>query len=207
MQPKSLSWDADTAVPLDLHIIKSQLRIDHDEFDPVIMGLHLPGAVEWAEGEMHRSILSKTHYWVLSDFPRSADQSIRLPRGKTQSVASIAYVSNNATTTLTGPSSGSPQGTGYREDLRGNGGGKLYPAVNSSWPSVDVDAPTPVLITFSAGWTQAQIPSDIRQALAMYISDGLEITGTSELIGRLVSKTHVNFKGIGLTGWRINRWY
>ena len=150
------------AYPVELGLLKDQLRILDDQFDP-LLDIHLYGAMRWAEGIMHRSILSRTATWIISDFPRDTENGVvpglRLPRGKTQSVASVAYVQNGSTTTLTGPTSGSPVGTGYREDLTGDGGGLLWPPYNESWPAVDLDAPAPVTITFSAGWTAAQVPS------------------------------------------------
>lgn len=168
MKSISLSWAADTELPLSLAQTKTFLRISSAEFDDLIDSMYLPAAVQWAEGYTRRSILAKTHYWVLQDFPSELPQAIYLPRGKTQSVTSIAYTQNNATTTLTGPTSGSPQGTGYRENLRDEAGGILYPNYNATWPDVDTDAPAPVLITYSAGWTKATIPADIKNALALY---------------------------------------
>lgn len=201
MRPLDLDWDEDTDLTeiITVSALKTQLRIDHTEFDELIETVHLPGAVKWAEREMRRSILSKTHRWVLSDFPRGMDESIRLPRGRTQSVASIQYMSSNTTTTLTGPSSGSPEGTDYREDLRSDAGGRLYPTYTGTWPAVDYRAPTPVLITFSAGWTATQVPGDVKMAICMYVADALEITGAADV----TAQTDLSVKERLLTGWRI----
>lgn len=198
MRPLRISWDDDTVFPISAADIKDQLNIDHEEWNAKIE-LHRAGAARWAENIMHRSIASKTHYWVLSDFPRGQDQSIRLPRGKTQSVTSILYTSNNSGTTLTGPSSSSPEGTDYREDLRGDHGGTLYPAYNSTWPSVDLEAPSPVVITFTAGWLENEVPADIKHAMMMYISDALEITGAVDL----AQYTNLDAKNNLLYPWRI----
>lgn len=196
MEPISINWADDTQLPLSLGQVKTYLRITDAQFDDLLDSMYLPGAVQWAEGVMHRSILAKTHYWILRDFPRGIDQSIRLPRGKTQSVTSIAYTDANATTTLTGPSSGSPIGTDYREDLSGNDGGILYPAYGADWPSVDVYAPAPVLITFSAGWTMSTIPADIRNAIALYCMAQLD-PEQQEAMAAAESL---------ISGWRLVRW-
>jgi hypothetical protein len=201
MRPLALSWDADTEFPIALDLIKSQLRVGHDEFDVLIHLLHLPAAVEWAEGEMHRSILAKEHQWVLSDFPRR-DLGIRLPRGKTQSVSSIVYAASaTSTVTLRGPTSGSPIGSDYREELRGDSGGTIYPLTD--WPAVDLAAPAPVVITFTAGWDAVRVPGDIKMALAMYVADALEITGASDLSAH----TDLAVKNSLLSAWRLHRWY
>lgn len=203
VHPLLLDWAADTDLPVTIADVKLQLRILDDQYDALLNDIYIPGAVAWAEGEMKRSILAKVHYWVLSDFPRGKDQSIRLPRGKTQSVASIAYTAGNATSTLTGPTSGSPAGTSYREDLRGNDGGVLMPNYGSTWPDVDLESPTPVLITFTAGWTSAQVPADIKGALMMYCADRLDIVGASDL----GPHSNLNAKDLLLSGYRLERWY
>ena len=62
----SISWDSSSEDPEDivsLNTIKAQLRISHDEFDELITEVHLPGAVSWAEGLMHRSILIPVSSW------------------------------------------------------------------------------------------------------------------------------------------------
>lgn len=168
-----MEWDADGAPVIALARLKDSLRITHDDLDDLIHTEHLPAAVRWAEAFMHRSILAKTHRWIIDAFPPLA---FRLPRGKTQSVTSIAYVKGGATTTLTGPTSGSPMGTDYQEDLRGDLGGIIMPNRGTSWPTVDDDVPAPILITFSAGWTAKTIPQGVTSALMLLVRDLFEGT-------------------------------
>lgn len=200
MTPLSLDWDADDEFPISLSKVKAQLRIPHDEFDDLITDVHLPGAVNWAEGIMRRSILSKVHRWVIDEFPNGP---IRLPRGKTISISSVAYVSGGSTTTLRGPTSGSPIGTQYQEALRGNDGGILMPLRNGAWPAVDYDVPAPITITFTAGWATASVPGDIKAAITQYVSDALDITGA----GDLGANTNLCAKEILLSSWTLTRWY
>lgn len=175
----SLEWDADTALPMMLDAVKAHLQLSHDQFDPVIAGLHLPAAVQWAEAETHRSLLSKVHRWTVEDFPRGKDKRIRLPRGKTQSVASITYTNSaGSTVTLRGPTSGSPEGTDYREQLQGDLGGYVEPPIDGTWPTIK--AGTTVLITFNAGWLSAAIPPDILVALAFHVGDNLDMPTSAD---------------------------
>lgn len=198
----SLDWDRPTAYPITLDEIKSQLRIEHDEWDSLISSIHLPAALSWAEGETRRSIQSRTHRWIISEFP-SGDQRIILPRGKTQSISSIAYVSGGNTTTLTGPSSGSPEGTDYQEDLKDELGGVVMPNQGESWPSVDQDVPAPITITFSAGWAeQEDVPSDLKMAMIFYIGDSLEIASAADLMAH----SDLSVKDRLISAWRIRRW-
>jgi hypothetical protein len=175
----TLDIDAPEEIPFDLELLKTDLRISTDDLDAVLMSQYIPDAVQWAEGAMRRSIMAREHRWILAEFPRGAFPVIMLPRGKTQSVASIAYVSGGVTTTLRGPSSGSPVGTDYQEDLRGHRG-RLLPVRGGSWPAVDCDVPSPIVITFRAGWTEAaDVPEDIKRGLVARISDSIEIPGAS----------------------------
>lgn len=197
---KSITIDIDDPgeLPIDLDTLKTDLRISGDSLDEAIMEQYLPDAVEWAEGVMRRSIVARTHRWILDEFPCGADQTIYLPRGKVQSVASIAYSSGGVVTTLRGPSSGSPIGTAYQEDLRGHRG-RIMPNRGASWPSADADVPSPIVITFNAGWPAASVPADIKRALTA------SVYGAMELDGLLTLKNgfDIDFREKLLSGWRI----
>jgi hypothetical protein len=190
-------------LPLDLDLVKEHLAVDGDDNDALIESL-IFSAILWAEGAMRRTIYRRSHTWVLRDFPVDDFQEIRLPRGRTVSVESIAYSTGGQTLTLTGPSSGSPGGSDYQEDLRGNGGGVLMPARGSSWPSVDYDVPAPVAITFTAGWESAEVPSDIVQGLLFAISDGFELRGSGDMtqFGR-----NFETRNVLISPYRLKRWY
>ena len=190
-------------LPLSLTLVKQHVAEDSTDNDE-LLELYTIAAIEWAEGSMHRTIYSRSHTWVLKDFPRGADQSIRLPRGKTQSVESVAYVNGGTTTTLTGPSSGSPAGTGFQEDLRGNDGGVILPNRGSVWPSVDDDAVAPVVITFTAGWLSSEIPSDIMHGLLFSVSDAFELRGTGDFT---VFGRNFETREILISPYRLKRWY
>jgi len=202
VQPLQIDWSADTALPVSIADVKTQLRILDDQYDALLNDIHIPAAVDWAEGWLKRSILAKTHYWILSDFPRGKDERIWLPRGKTQSVTSIVYTYGDSTTTLTGPTSGSPAGSDYREDLRGDNGGVLMPNYGATWPDVDTASTAPVLITFSAGWTAAQVPARIKHAMMMYCADALDINGASDF----GAYTNMREKEFLISPWRLARW-
>lgn len=197
----AIEWDAPTSYPLDLRRIKEQLRIDHDELDDLIMNQHLPAAFEWAEGETHRSLISREHRWILSQFPSTGFGTIRLPRGKTQSVSGIDYISNTATVSLAGPSS-SPAGTAWIEDLGSDAGGRLLPAQTEFWPSADENHPTPVKITFHAGYLAADFPNDLALAIMFYIGDALFMTNAADL----PRGADPFFKDALVSSYRIHRW-
>lgn len=197
---KSITIDIDEPddLPLDLELLKKDLRIDSDALDEVIMRQYVPDAVSWAEGFMRRSIMVRTHRWILREFPYCVDQTILLPRGKIQSVASIAYSSGGSITTLTGPTSGSPAGTDYQEDLRGHAG-RLMPARGSSWPEVDCDVPAPVVITFEAGWlTLDEVPADIKRGLTASVYGAMELDGLLQIRNGF----DVEFREKLISAWR-----
>lgn len=192
-----ISWDADTDIPVNLTAIKSLLRISTEIHDDDILDVLLPAAVEWAEGVMHRSILAKTHRWTLPCFPDYG--AIVLPRGKTQSVMKIEYSANGTIYTLRGPSSGSPIGTDYQEDLSWDTGGIILPARGAVWPTPDYNVPAPVTITYVAGWTLATVPSEIKRALIRYIGDELDVPTAADL----TQYTDLSAKDIMLSAWTL----
>ncbi len=200
MNEITIDIDAPSTIPFDLELLKSDLRIATDDFDDVLMNQYIPDAVEWAEGAMRRSIMARTHRWILECFPYGAEQTIRLPRGKVQGVTSIVYSSAGLPVTLRGPTSGSPVGTDYQEDLRGHVG-RLMPNRGESWPSVDVDVPAPIVITYTAGWTTPQdVPADIKRAMTARISDAMELPGAS-FFNSVIRDTEFPDKLI--SGWSI----
>lgn len=195
MRGLMLEWDAPTTYPIDLNRIKTALRISHDEFDAMIVDQLLPASLEWVEGATKRSVVARAHRWVVDRFPLRA---MTLPRGKTQSVASITYSSNGTPTTLTGPST-SPQGTDWQESLRGDRGALLMPQQSENWPSADTDVPEPVLITFTAGWLDSEVPQDIITAMLLYIGEHLDILSPADL-GQY---TDTDYKEMVASHWRL----
>lgn len=150
-------------LPVDLDLIKTHCAVDGIEQDDQLE-VYLLAAIQAFEDSTHRTLLAREHRWVLRDFPRWSYQWIRLPRGKTRSVAKIEYVRDGQTVTLTGPSS-EPAGADYLEDLRGDDGGVLMPPQGGTWPEVDCDHPAPVTITFTAGWLPAELPKNVLHTL------------------------------------------
>jgi hypothetical protein len=153
---------------------------DDGIFNPDNLDGYQEAAVLWFEQVTHRSVVARTHRWVLRDFPTGLYQEIWLPRGKTQSVVSIQYVSGGVTTTLTGPDA-SPPGTDFLQDLSGDDGGVLMPLRGESWPSVDMDVPSPVTVTFTAGWAADAVPADVVHALLFAMSDMVDLRGSTDL--------------------------
>jgi hypothetical protein len=205
LQPLRLDISALEAspFPLDMALVKSHVAVDGDDFDTQLE-LYARAAIAWAEGAMRRTIYARSHVWVLRDFPRDDLGEIRLPRGKTQSVESIAYSQNGAIVTLAGPSSGSPAGTGYQEDLRGDDGGVLMPARGNAWPSVDCDVPAPVSIAFTAGWLADEVPDDIIHALLFAVSDAFDTRGSADLT---TFGKNFDTREALISAYRLHRWY
>ena len=206
LQPLALSVAALDAspLPLDLSLVKDHLAVIDDDSNTLIEK-YILAAISWAEGAMRRTIYARSHTWILKDFPRDECERIRLPRGKTQSVESIAYSLNGTVTTLYGPSSSvSPATVGFQEDLTGDDGGVLMPPRGESWPSGDYDVPAPVTITFTAGWLAAEVPADIESALLFAISDAFELRGSGDFTG---GGKNFDTREILISAFRLKRWY
>jgi hypothetical protein len=183
VDPIRLSIDPLTVDPFEIETLRAHCHVDEQPgtLSDAMLLLYAKSAVLWAEGEMHRTIYSRSHRWVLRCFPYDAGvQEIRLPRGKTQSVESIQYSTAGQIVTLTGPSA-SPPGSGFQEDLNGDDGGVIMPVYNGSWQGTDLNVPAPVAINFTAGWAADSVPEDIQQALLFYVSDAYEQRGTEDV--------------------------
>jgi hypothetical protein len=161
---------------LDLDLAKADLRIAHVDLDELIWRQHLPAAIERAEGFMNRSVVSRRHVLVLDSFPYTDLQVLTLPRGLCSAVTSIAVSQAGVTTTYRGPSSGSPAGTDWQEDLRSDLGARLMPKRASAWPGWDIDVPAPIVVTYTVGWASTAIPQTVCRALVAAVLEALDVT-------------------------------
>jgi uncharacterized phiE125 gp8 family phage protein len=206
LHPLRLDVDALASSPplIELDLLKQHLAIDYTDLDELIQ-LNLQAAIAEFENSTHRTVVRRTHRWVLRDFPRDAFQRIDLCRGKTRAVQKVEVVVGGQTVTLTGPSSGSPGGSDYQEDLAGDDGGVLMPPRGGSWPSPDWDVPAPVTITFEAGWSADELPADIKRALLFWCRMGIDDERGSVDPTKLEAN-RATFEAL-VSGWRLIRWY
>jgi hypothetical protein len=189
---------------ISLALLKDHLAIDYPDLDALIK-TNLAAAVGAFEGTTHRTVLRRVHRWVLADFPQTDYQRIRLPRGKTRAVQRIEVTIGGVVTTLHGPSSGSPAGTDYREDLTGDDGAEVMPSRSSSWPAPDYDSPAPVAIVFEAGWSPSEIPAGIMRALMFWVRAGID-DERGEISPANLAANRDAFEAL-VSGWRLTRWY
>lgn len=188
---------------IDRSIVKAHTRVDADD-DDALLAVYLQAAIGWAESATQRVIYRRACRVMFSGFPLY--DPIRLPCGKTQSVTSIVYSSGGQNLTLTGPSSGSPAGTDYQEDLRADSGGILMPVQGAAWPDTDSDVPAPVTITFTAGWDAADVPMELQYAIIFAVADmydarapeGMDLGNVGE---RLTARESL------ISAWRLTRVY
>lgn len=209
LQPIRLAIDpvVTSPFPLDMTLIKQHVAVDFSDQDALLESYAL-AAIDAFENSTHRTLFLRGHYWTLRDFPRTGYQEIHLPRGKTQIVHHIAYTFNGVVTELYGPGNtehGSPPapGTDWLEDITGDDGAVLMPPQGESWPTVDLDVPSPVLIHFLAGYMDGQLPSDILNALLFHIRTSLDDQRTDP------QKTQANLATFEtlVSGYRLSRVY
>jgi hypothetical protein len=77
------------------------------------------------------------------------------------------------------------------------------PPRGETWPAVDCEAPSPVVITFTAGYTAEELPRDILNALLFYIRTSLDDNRSDP------QKTAANLAAFETmcSGWRISMEY
>lgn len=166
--------------PIDLATLKVALKIDHDSFDALIQNQHLPAAIVRAETFMRRAVMSRTHRWIISELPCGYDQTLYLPRGKVSAVSKIEVSVGGVIETLRGATSGSPAGTDYQEDLRGDRA-RLMPARGETWPSADCDVVSPVVVTFTAGYAVGSVPEEIIAGIISAVGEALDISPSDQV--------------------------
>ncbi len=190
---------------ISLDLVKQHCSIDGDDFD-VSLTLYLRASIAWAENAMHRTVFSRQHRWVLRDFPYDGYGWIRLPRGLCSAVDHITYAgAGGEGVVLHGPSSPvSPAGTDWQEDLSSDDGGLIRPARVSSWPSVDLEAVSPVTIVFDAGWQANAVPADVIHAILFGVSDMFDVRGSADLTS---FGKNLETRNSLVSPYALHRWY
>ena len=196
-------------LPFDPALIRLHCHLSEEQvggpYDAMLLDTYLRSAILWAEGEMHRTIVSRAHRWTLEQFPCNYEDwyKIHLPRGKTQSISSVVYSLNHSPVTLLGPSA-SPPGADFQQNLTSDDGGYIMPPIASIWPVADLDVTAPVVINFTAGYsTYATVPADIALALFFYVSDAVELRGTADINRGSFQDIRTN----KISSYVLNRWY
>lgn len=200
--PDSSPWILDEAM------VKKHVRIDFEDEDENLQD-YIAAAILWAEQSTHRTVIARDHRWVLKEFPVEGYGAIRLPRGKTNSVAGIDYSIGGTITTLHGPSSDiSPAGSDYQEALS-ESGAILMPPRTSTWPSVDCDVPSPITITFNAGWSATDMPRDLLSAILMATADAYEMRGSGDVAAAKLNEggSRLNAREALVSAYMLPRWY
>jgi uncharacterized phiE125 gp8 family phage protein len=152
------------AESVTLQDIYDFLRLDTDNNEDTLLSSLILAAEQYAEGFTRRKFITETCYYYLEKFP--AENFIRLPYGKLQSITSITYKDSDGTETTM------VKGTDYLEDIISEPGRAVLP-YGGSWPT-DVLYPTnPIIVTFVCGYgaTPADIPEDIKTGIKMIVSD------------------------------------
>jgi uncharacterized phiE125 gp8 family phage protein len=149
---------APAAFPVSLAEVKAHLRVDDDlTADDALISAYLLSAVERAEAETRRSLISATWEMGLDGFPGNGEP-IRLPQGRVQSVTSITYAATDGTQATWSADH-------YDADLKMEPA-RIVPAYNETYPSTR-DVINAVKVTYVAGYGDdpADVPEMIRLAI------------------------------------------
>lgn len=186
-----------------LEVVRDHCSIDTEDMD-INLDIYLHSAIDGAETFMQRTVVARSHRWVLRDFP-SGD--IRLPRGRTIAVSEVRYRAGGQAHSLFGPSSGSPGGDDYQEDLENVSGGVIRPPRGGSWPSADYDEIAPVEILFEAGWAPADIPDDIIHGILLRMPEAVDIRSRVDAASMKIDSTILDPSNSVLSRWCLYRIY
>ena len=149
-------------LPLTLTEVKNHLRIDFTNEDDYLTHL-IKVASTFFEDITGRSLITKTYKTYIDKFPQY-NVGIKIRKSKLQSIVSIQYKLNNVLTTYTSQNYYFNESTRFSEILL---------ITNNQYPNLIDEIKNCVAITFTAGYgaTNANIPSDVKQALLMFIAN------------------------------------
>lgn len=181
------------AEPITLEQAKGHLRVTHDDEDAIIQ-LYLVSARRWVEEYLHRALIDQVAEITLDDFPLRAPFEIGLPLGRVSAVASIKYFDDGGSEqTLRGPTSGSPVGTDYQEDLTSDEHPRIEPPISSDWPQAEAHRLAAVTVQFTAGYGTkgSQLPASLMTGLLYRLTDLYEFRGSIDGAGTASAKLEI----------------
>jgi uncharacterized phiE125 gp8 family phage protein len=159
--------------PVTLSEARAHLRVDADTAQDALIAMMIGAAVDVFEGETGRQIGEATYDLHLSAFPRRG-QPIEIPRPPLRSVVSVAYGEDIQ---WDGPFSViAPQGP-----YAGTGA-----ITADSWPTTS----GPVVVRFTAGYAEGQIPDAIRLRILMLVADFYENRET-QIVGSITAENRL----------------
>jgi uncharacterized phiE125 gp8 family phage protein len=148
-------------------LLADQLKID----DSALLALadaHLVGAISDFESRTGRALL--TSDWLLTLDAWPAGSEIVLPKGHLRSVAAVKY-------RPVGAAEQTFDAANYVVDIAGVRG-RIVLTSGASWPGDELVAAAGVTVQFSAGWSQDELPADIRQALLLRVQSVFDASAT-----------------------------
>ena len=148
---------APTDLPVSLADVKTRLKIDHNDEDPLLLA-YIQAATVYAEEYQWSQLVTATFVERFDCFPCE----IRPKRCPLVSVTSLQYVDTAGTTqTLTA-------NTDYTVDAY-HKPGRIIPAYNTSWPSTRGYA-NDVILTYTAGYGEPKdVPDEVKMAIILKV--------------------------------------
>lgn len=189
--------------PLTLDEAKTHLRLEATEDDAFVEAC-ITGARQWAEEHLWRGLVTQEWELVVPEFPCTED-GLELPKGNltadlvgdpapSSPIVSVKYLDpDGALQTLAT--------TEYEVDDV-NVPGRLRLAYDKSWPSIR-SRWNAVRVRYQVGWSQANVPTPIKLALKLLVSQLYE-NRTPEVTGTIISKVEFAVEAL-LRPYRLAR--
>lgn len=150
--------------PITLTEAKTHLRVDFSTDDTYITSLIVAARIQ-AEDLLCRALITQTWDHYLTDFPRG--DSIRIPKGRLQSVTSLKYTDAEGTE--------STVDSATYHVVTWEDPGRIALAYSQTWPSVTLRSVGGVCVRFVCGYgAAAAVPKTIKQAMLLTIGHWYE---------------------------------
>ena len=185
---------APTLKPLGMADVKRHLNIEIGwTEDDTYLDVLIAVATEKAEQFTRRRLVSQTWYSYLDAWP--SENYITLPFGQLQSVTGITYTTSENTSVISFTDASLSTTDDFDVDIKSDPG-RIILEYGDSWPSATLWPMNPIQIEFLCGYggaaataavSVAAVPTMIKHAMRLIISDLYEIRGT-EVEGMPIQK-------------------
>lgn len=182
-------------------LVEQQLFVSATE-SPLLIANAIASATDFVERDTDRSLITQTWTMTLDQFPVNFRETIFIPKGKIQSITSLAYIDGD----------GAPQtldeGTDFEVTTIGTEN-RIRPT--NGWPSTSTDLDDVVTLVWVSGYgdDDTDIPGWAQRAILLKVQEAYDRTDVQEaydatiIASKLFFEYSINDINHGLTNIRL----
>ncbi len=167
-------------------LVEQQLFLDSGE-SPLLVANAIASATDFVERDTDRSLITQTWTMTLDQFPINRGETIYIPKGKIQSITSLAYIDGD----------GAPQTLDENTDFTVTSIGtenRVIPI--GGWPSTSTDLNDVVTLVWISGYgdDDTDIPGWAKRAVLLKVQEAYDRTDVQEAYDATVIASKLFFE-------------